>query len=79
MNQLGVVLLLSLLTLRLDFVPAGTDSVVARGTERSEAEVLRSWSPSIAISSVSPVYKKVWARTGIAGNLIELLGPPSQQ
>ena len=25
-----------------------------------------------------PVYEKVWARTGIRGNLIEFLGPPSQ-
>ncbi len=30
-------------------------------------------------SAFEPVYKKVWARTGIAGNLIEFLGPPSQQ
>jgi hypothetical protein len=26
-----------------------------------------------------PVYEKVWSRTGIRGNLIEFLGPPSQQ
>ena len=26
-----------------------------------------------------PVYRKVWQRTGIAGNLVEFLGPPSQQ
>jgi Zn-dependent protease with chaperone function len=30
-------------------------------------------------SAFEPVYKKVWERTGIAGNLIEFLGPPSQQ
>ena len=30
-------------------------------------------------SAFEPVYKKVWARTGIAGNLIEFLGPPSQR
>ena len=30
-------------------------------------------------SAFEPVYKKVWARTGIAGNLNEFLGPPSQQ
>jgi hypothetical protein len=30
-------------------------------------------------SAFEPVYKKVWQRTGIAGNLIEFLGPPSQQ
>ena len=30
-------------------------------------------------SVFEPVYKKVWARTGIAGNLIEFLGPPSSQ
>jgi hypothetical protein len=29
-------------------------------------------------SAFEPVYKKVWERTGIAGNLIEFLGPPSQ-
>jgi hypothetical protein len=29
-------------------------------------------------AAFEPVYKKVWARTGIAGNLIEFLGPPSQ-
>lgn len=29
-------------------------------------------------SAFEPVYKKVWQRTGIAGNLIEFLGPPSQ-
>lgn len=30
-------------------------------------------------SAFEPVYKKVWQRTGIAGNLLEFLGPPSQQ
>jgi hypothetical protein len=25
-----------------------------------------------------PVYAKVWARTGIRGNLVEFIGPPSQ-
>jgi hypothetical protein len=30
-------------------------------------------------SAFEPVYKKVWERTGIIGNLIEFLGPPSQQ
>jgi len=30
-------------------------------------------------AAIEPVYKKVWQRTGIAGNLIEFLGPPSQQ
>lgn len=29
-------------------------------------------------SAFEPVYKKVWQRTGIAGNLIEFLGPPAQ-
>jgi hypothetical protein len=29
-------------------------------------------------SAFEPVYAKVWARTGINGNLIEFLGPPSQ-
>lgn len=29
-------------------------------------------------SAFEPVYEKVWARTGIRGNLIEFLGPPSQ-
>lgn len=33
----------------------------------------------ISRSAFEPVYKKVWERTGIAGNLIEFLGPPSQQ
>ena len=26
-----------------------------------------------------PVYEKVWARTGIRGNLLEFIGPPSQR
>jgi hypothetical protein len=30
-------------------------------------------------SAFEPVYKKVWERTGIAGNLIEFLGPPAQE
>jgi hypothetical protein len=30
-------------------------------------------------SAFEPVYEKVWARTGIRGNLLEFLGPPSQQ
>ena len=30
-------------------------------------------------SAFEPVYAKVWARTGIRGNLIEFLGPPLQQ
>jgi hypothetical protein len=30
-------------------------------------------------SAFVPVYDKVWARTGIRGNLIEFLGPPPQQ
>ena len=30
-------------------------------------------------SAFEPVYEKVWARTGIRGNLIEVLGPPPQQ
>ena len=29
-------------------------------------------------AAFEPVYEKVWARTGIRGNLIEFLGPPSQ-
>lgn len=29
-------------------------------------------------SAFEPVYEKVWARTGIKGNLIEFIGPPSQ-
>ena len=164
MSQLGVVLLLSLLHLRLDLVPVGWDHVSARGVERSEVVVLQEitddlrtrlriseqvhvtlvehnplvlsvetlsgrtgpfvitidrgfinelsrqeaeaavahelghvWiythhpylqtermANDIAMrvinrSAFEPVYKKVWERTGIAGNLIEFLGPPSQQ
>jgi hypothetical protein len=29
-------------------------------------------------SAFEPVYEKVWARTGIKGNLIEFIGPPLQ-
>ena len=29
-------------------------------------------------SAFEPVYEKVWARTGIRGNLLEFIGPPSQ-
>jgi hypothetical protein len=29
-------------------------------------------------AAFEPVYEKVWARTGIRGNLIEFIGPPSQ-
>jgi len=29
-------------------------------------------------SAFEPVYKKVWQRTGIAGDLVQFLGPPSQ-
>jgi len=32
----------------------------------------------ISRSAFEPVYEKVWQRTGIRGNLIEFLGPPSQ-
>ena len=163
MNHLGVVLLLSLLPLRLDLVPAGMNGVVARGTEISEVVVLQELTDELRTrlqiveqvhvtlvehnplvmsvetlagrtgpfvitvdgafieelsreeteaalahelghvwiythhpfiqterlandiamrvinrSAFEPVYKKVWQRTGIAGNLIEFLGPPSQ-
>ena len=30
-------------------------------------------------AAFEPVYEKVWSRTGIRGNLIEFLGPPSQE
>lgn len=30
-------------------------------------------------AAFEPVYEKVWARTGIRGNLLEFLGPPSQR
>ena len=164
MNQLGVVLLLSLLPLRLDVVPARSNSAIARGMERSQVEVLQELTDDLRArlhisvpvrvmlvehnplvmsvetlsgrtgpfvvtidrgfidqlsreeteaaiahelghvwiythhpylqterlandiamrvidrSAFEPVYKKVWARTGIAGDLIEFLGPPSQQ
>jgi hypothetical protein len=29
-------------------------------------------------AAFEPVYEKVWARTGIKGNLIEFIGPPTQ-
>jgi len=32
----------------------------------------------VSRSAFEPVYEKVWSRTGIRGNLIEFLGPPSQ-
>jgi hypothetical protein len=164
MIHLGAVLLLSLLPLRLDFVPAGLDGVSARGIERAEVVVLQELTDDLRTrlqiseqvhvtlvehnplvmsvetlsgrtgpfvvtidrgfinqlsreeaeaaiahelghvwiythhpylqterlandiamrvinrSAFEPVYQKVWARTGIAGNLIEFLGPPSQQ
>ena len=163
MNHLGVVLLFTLLPLRLNFVPAGLDSLSARGIERSEVVVLQELTDDLRTrlqisehvhvtlvehnplvmsvetlagrtgpfvitvdrefiselskeeteaalahelghvwiythhpylqtermandiamrvidrSAFEPVYKKVWQRTGIAGNLIEFLGPPSR-
>lgn len=30
-------------------------------------------------SAFEPVYEKVWQRTGIRGNLIDFIGPPSQR
>lgn len=30
-------------------------------------------------SAFAPVYEKVWQRTGIRGNLIDFLGPPTQE
>ena len=33
----------------------------------------------VSRSAFEPVYEKVWSRTGIRGNLIEFLGPPSQE
>ena len=30
-------------------------------------------------AAFEPVYEKVWSRTGIRGNLVEFIGPPSQQ
>ena len=164
MSQLGAVLLLSLLPLRLGFLPGEVDSSVARGTERSDIVMLQELTDDLRTrlqiaeqvhvtlvehnplvmsvetlsgrtgpfivtidrsfinelsreeaeaaiahelghvwiythhpylqterlandiamrvihrSAFEPVYKKVWARTGIAGNLNEFLGPPSQQ
>jgi hypothetical protein len=32
----------------------------------------------VSRSAFEPVYEKLWARTGIKGNLIEFIGPPSQ-
>ena len=32
----------------------------------------------ISRAAFEPVYEKVWARTGIRGNLIDFIGPPSQ-
>ena len=32
----------------------------------------------VSRDAFEPVYEKVWARTGIKGNLIEVIGPPSQ-
>ena len=163
MSHLGVVLLLSLLPLHLDFIPAESVGWSSRGTERTEIEVLQDvtddlrtrlqinervnvelvehnplvmsvetlagrtgpfvitvdrefirelnhdeseaalahelghvWiythrpflqtergANDIAMRVISraafePVYEKVWARTGIRGNLIEFLGPPSR-
>lgn len=33
----------------------------------------------ISRSAFEPVYEKVWQRTGIRGNLVDFIGPPSQQ
>ena len=41
MSHLGVVLLLSLLPLRLDFIPTDAVGWIGRGTERTEVEVLQ--------------------------------------
>ena len=41
MSHLGVVLLLSLLPLRLDFIPVGSVGWIGRGVERTETEVLQ--------------------------------------
>jgi hypothetical protein len=163
MSHLGVVLLLSLLPLHLDFIPTESVGWSSRGTERTEIEVLQDVTDDLrtrlqinervnvelvehnplvmsvetlagrtgpfvitvdrefirdlnhdeseaalahelghvwiythrpflqtergandiamrVISSAAfePVYEKVWARTGIRGNLIEFLGPPSR-
>ena len=164
MNHLGVVLLLWLLPLRLEFLPEATTNMISRGdspgeivvlqdvtdalrlrlqiTERVHIELvehnplvmsvetlagrtgpfiitvdrdfIHELNPSEAEAAIAhelghvwiythapyvqterlandvamrvidrsafvPVYDKVWARTGIRGNLIEFLGPPSQQ
>lgn len=163
MSHLGVVLLLSLLPLRLDFIPMGSVGWSSRGTERTEVEVLQDVTDDLRIrlqihervnvelvdhnplvmsvetlagrsgpfvitvdrdfihelnhdeseaaiahelghvwiythhpflqtergandvamrlisrAAFEPVYEKVWARTGIRGDLNEFLGPPSQ-
>jgi hypothetical protein len=163
MSHLGVVLLLSLLPLRSDFIPTGSVGWIGRGVERTEIEVLQDvtddlrtrlqinervnvelvdhnplvmsvetmsgrtgpfvitvdrdfihelnhdeaeaaiahelghvWiythhpflqteraANDVAMRVISraafePVYQKVWARTGIRGDLNEFLGPPSQ-
>lgn len=162
MNHLGVVLLLSLLPLRLEFSPGAVDGGVARGL-RSEAVVLQELTDELRTrlqiteqvhvtlvdhnplvmsvetlagrtgpfvitvdrgfiqelskeeteaalahelghvwiythhpfiqterlandiamrvinrAAFEPVYQKVWQRTGIAGNLVEFLGPPQR-
>ena len=46
MSHLGVVLLLSLLPLRLDFIPMGSVGWISRGMERTEVEVLFEPAPS---------------------------------
>ncbi|HYE86771.1 MAG TPA: hypothetical protein VEA16_10480 [Vicinamibacterales bacterium] len=164
MNQLGVVLLLWMLPLRLEFLPAAPEGWISRGAEHSEIvslqdltddlrarlqikesvhvtlvdhnplvmsvetlagrtgpfvisvdrEFINGLSPSeveaaiahelghvwiythapyvqterlandiamrvISRSAFEPVYEKVWQRTGIRGNLIDFIGPPSQQ
>jgi len=33
----------------------------------------------ISRSVFVPVYEKVWQRTGVRGNLIDVIGPPPQQ
>ncbi len=163
MNHLGVVLLLSLLPLRFDFIPTGSVGWTGRVAERTEVEVLQDVTDDLKIrlqipervnvelvdhnplvmsvetlagrtgpfvitvdrefihelnhdeseaalahelghvwiythhpflqtergandiamrvisrAAFEPVYEKVWARTGIRGNLIEFLGPPAQ-
>ena len=163
MSHLGVVLLLSLLPLRLDFIPMGSVGWISRGVERTEVEVLQDVTDDlrtrlqihervnvefvdhnplvmsvetlagrsgpfvitidrafihelnhdeseaaiahelghvwiythqpflqtergandiamrvISRASFEPVYEKVWARTGIRGDLNEFLGPPSR-